>query len=67
MNITIKFRLDNSAYQREERSGDAYHDLDYFAIAETIRKVADRVESEYYSHPIHDPNGNRVGEYAIED
>lgn len=67
MNITIRFNLDNAAYQREEQSGDAYHDLDFFAIAETIRKVADKVEDGYYTHPIHDLNGNKVGEYVIED
>ena len=69
--VTVSFNVDNEAYNVDEGLLDYDEDrehstLDFDAIADTIKRVALSVTSGRTSGSIFDANGNRVGDWTLE-
>jgi hypothetical protein len=68
MKCKIQIKMDNAAFTED---GLGLNQLYHFELARILRKLADKVLSEGESNwsidtiPLHDINGNRVGELEI--
>jgi hypothetical protein len=59
MDFKLTMNLDNAAMQDPDGEPDPY------AIAEVLRKAADRVEDDPKFGNLRDTNGNTIGQYNI--
>lgn len=64
----IEFKEGNAAFRMEsemDEFGNA--PLDPWAVADAVRSVADKIENGEMSGAIMDPNGNKAGQFSVED
>lgn len=58
--MKVEFETDNDAYQNLGNG-----DVDGVLVADTLREIANKIESGEVMGSVRDPNGNTVGYYRL--